>query len=254
MIDPGRLGTEGRTVRCAKCKDTWFAAPEKPEPVEAAVSDVGPEPAAESPEPAAADEADIAWQQFASASTEAAEEHEYPASKADDGLRAATRAARRARTKGPKRRLTISAPALFVATLIIAVSAFLGRTHIVQALPATAALYASIGLPVNLRGLEFRGVRSELVAAGADTYLLVEGEIANISGRDAPVPPIEIGVRGAEGQMLYTWTNDPPRRILGTSDAAHFRARLAAPPAEARQILVRFSAGQDGAAVASRTR
>jgi hypothetical protein len=144
-------------------------------------------------------------------------------------------------------------PLLCLAALIIAGSVLWGRTHVVRAFPATAALYARVGVPVNLRGLEFRAVRSELVAEGTDTLLVVEGEIANISGRDAPVPPIEIGLRGAEGQMLYTWTNDPPRETLATSDTVPFRARLAAPPAEARQVLVRFPAGRDGAAVASRS-
>jgi hypothetical protein len=34
------------------------------------------------------------------------------------------------------------------------------RKQIVRAVPATSALYAAAGLPVNLRGLEFRGVTS----------------------------------------------------------------------------------------------
>ena len=245
MIDPGRLGTEGRTVRCAKCKDTWFVATERVEPEEAPLTSGSADPSPES------EDAD-AWEKFASAASTVTEEQDYPASRGEDGLRAATRAARAASMARP-RRLPAAAALLLIVALGIAGSAFFGREHVVRALPATAALYAGIGLPVNLRGLEFRAVRSELVEAGADTVLVVEGEIANISGRDAPVPPIEIGVRGAEGQMLYTWTNDPPLPTLATSDTTYFRARLAAPPAEARQVLVRFAAGRDRAAVASRT-
>jgi hypothetical protein len=52
--------------------------------------------------------------------------------------------------------------------------------------------------------------------------------------------------------MLYTWTNDPPRETMAASDTSTFRARLAAPPTEARHVLVRF-AGRDGAAAASHT-
>src|SRR6185312_1789334 len=33
MIDPTSLGTTGRTVRCARCKATWFATPKK-QPIE----------------------------------------------------------------------------------------------------------------------------------------------------------------------------------------------------------------------------
>ena len=240
MIDPGRLGAEGRSVRCASCKETWFVTPEPEEPEAAPLIDSDPDATVD-------DEDTRAWEQFSSVSPKA-EEQEYPASKAEDGLRAATRAA-----GGLSRRWAAAGPLMIVAILVIAGSALWGRTHVVRAFPATAALYASIGLPVNLRGLEFRAVRSELVADGTDTFLVVEGGIANISGRDTPVPPIEIGVRGAEGQMLYTWTDDPPRGTLATGDTAQFRARLAAPPAEARQVLVRFAAGRDGAAVASHT-
>src|SRR5918997_4595775 len=38
MIDPGRLGAEGRTVRCANCKSTWFVSREE-EPASASASD-----------------------------------------------------------------------------------------------------------------------------------------------------------------------------------------------------------------------
>ena len=130
-----------------------------------------------------------------------------------------------------------------------------GRGAVVRVAPATAALYAGIGLPVNLRGLEFRGVRSEVVGAGIDAVLVVEGEIANISGRDAAVPPIEIGLQAAEGQMLYRWSNEPPAQSLKEGDALSFRARLAAPPSEARQVLVRFVPSRESAAaVASQAR
>lgn len=42
-IDPAKLGTEGRTLRCAICRDTWFVAP-----LEAAAPPE-PEPAPERP-------------------------------------------------------------------------------------------------------------------------------------------------------------------------------------------------------------
>jgi predicted Zn finger-like uncharacterized protein len=249
MIDPGRLGAEGRVVRCASCKETWFVTPEPEEPEPARPRDEDHDAAI--PQAPRVDEDAGISEQFSNAPSETVQDQEYPATKAVDRLRGAARAAK---TSGsPSRRFAAAGPLLCLATIVIVGSALWGRTHVVRTFPATAALYASIGLPVNLRGLEFRAVRSELVDEGIDTFLVVEGEIANISGREAPVPPIEIGLRGAEGQMLYTWTNDPPRETLATSDTAQFRARLAAPPGEARQVLVRFAAGRDGAAVASRT-
>lgn len=41
MIDPASLGPAGRTVRCARCRETWFAHPPEPdEPVNAFVDGV----------------------------------------------------------------------------------------------------------------------------------------------------------------------------------------------------------------------
>ena len=243
MIDPGRLGAEGRTVRCASCKSTWFVTPETPESEAASTGDGSAD--------AAAGEDAEAWEQFASANgapTETAEEPAFPASTVQDSVKVTARVTR-ARARGNGNRA--AAPLLLLLGVALIGTALVGRAHVVRTIPATAALYAGIGLPVNLRGFEFRDVRSEVVGAGADAVLVVEGEIANISGRDAAVPPIEIGVRGAEGQMLYTWTNSPPRGSMAVNDTARFRARLAAPPSEARQVLVRFAPSQDGAAVAS---
>jgi predicted Zn finger-like uncharacterized protein len=242
MIDPGRIGAEGRTVRCAGCKETWFVTREL-DPIDgpATGNETGPERASKA---AAApfsspDEQDIADSGLEQDETASAQE--------------AGRAAKgQFHSLAERGRQIATGPLLVAASIVIVVFAVLGRSHVVRTFPGTAGLYASIGLPVNLRGLEFRAVRSELVATGADTFLVVEGEIANISGRDAPVPPIEIAVRGAEGQMLYTWTNDPPRGTMAASDTSPFRARLAAPPAEARHVLVRF-AGRGGTAAASQT-
>ena len=39
MIDPAAIGPAGRTVRCARCKATWFAGGPKSEPSVAAVAD-----------------------------------------------------------------------------------------------------------------------------------------------------------------------------------------------------------------------
>jgi predicted Zn finger-like uncharacterized protein len=40
-IDPAKLGPQGRTVRCAICRDTWLAAPEGVEPPAPAATPVG---------------------------------------------------------------------------------------------------------------------------------------------------------------------------------------------------------------------
>ena len=240
IIDPARLGGDGRTVRCANCRTTWFVTAEEASGVDAAEG---------------AFEAQPGWDD---ARNEAGPERR-PSYAPDPQKEAAGRGRRERAFSFAKLASSRAARRAAVALVMIGCFAlpFLvvgSRARVVEALPGTAKLYAGVGLPVNLRGLEFRGMKSELVAAGADIVLVVEGEVANITGRDATVPPIEISVRGAEGQMLYTWTNDAPRAVLGPSETASFRARLTAPPEGARHVLVHFAARGDGAAAVSRIR
>jgi hypothetical protein len=94
---------------------------------------------------------------------------------------------------------------------------------------------------VNPTGLALKGVRSELVVNGSDRLLVVEGEIMNVAKKDIEVPRLELSVRGPDGLALYTWTNEGPRKTLGAAESARFRARLASPPAEGREVLVRFA-------------
>ena len=250
MIDPGRLGGEGRTVRCAGCKSTWFvtAAGEEPEAADAEAGENAPDASdADAVENAArlADQLESPGEP--SVETEPDGQDAWtPAPPAPPELAGSARASRLS---------ALAVPSLALLVCLALAAAVWGRGAVVRVAPATAALYAGIGLPVNLRGLEFRGVRSEVVGAGTDAVLVVEGEIANISGRDAAVPPIEIGLQAAEGQMLYRWSNEPPAQSLKEGDALSFRARLAAPPSEARQVLVRFVPSRESAAaVASQAR
>ena len=190
MIDPGRLGAEGRTVRCAACKSTWFVAPEPEETV--AATDAPPD----WPQDTVDD-----WASASAAAEEPAPSPRDEGAERDAWIHAA--ATRGSRWEATRARVGAAVGWVAVLALLLAAGAAVwGRAHLVRMAPATAALYAAVGLPVNLRGIEFRGVRSELAGAGSETFLVVEGEIANISGRDAPVPPIEIWLRGADVQML----------------------------------------------------
>ena len=44
-----------------------------------------------------------------------------------------------------------------------------------------------------------------------------------------------------DGRELYVWTARPPKTRLGTRERVSFRARLAAPPAGVREVLVKFA-------------
>ena len=243
MIEPAQIGADGRMVRCAACRDTFFVAGE-PELTE--------EELAETEEfHAFLEQQSTAWP---AADAPLAVEAESARSEPEVGPAAA-----RLRLRLPSIPLAAlarlaavpKAPVLALILVGLVGGAVLGRERIVAAAPATARLYAAAHLAVNPLGLDLKGVRSELVLNGQDQLLVVEGEILNRRGRDVEVPSLRLTVRGPDGLELYTWTNEPPRKTLAPAETARFRARLASPPAEGREVLVRFAHAAPGATVAA---
>jgi hypothetical protein len=116
------------------------------------------------------------------------------------------------------------------------------REPAVRAVPPLARAYAAIGLPVNLRGLEIRGLKSSLSQDASGRVLAVEGEIVNIRPRAIAVPEVRIAVVGADGHEIYTWTTAVPKARLAEGETIDFRARLTTPPKDAHAVLVRFAA------------
>jgi hypothetical protein len=110
-----------------------------------------------------------------------------------------------------------------------------------RVLPIAAPAYAAIGLPVNLIGLELRNVRSRIVTEGARKVLTIDGEIANLRRESLRAPPVALTVRGENGQAKYAWTTQAPKARLEGGETIAFRARLASPPADGADVLVRFA-------------
>ena len=168
---------------------------------------------------------------------------------AEDG---ASFTARRERLKakikkdGRKSRWVIVVLVLFALNIAL----IAGRSEVVRYLPQTASLFAAIGLPVNLRNLEFEGINISKETQDGVSILIIEGRIVNSSRKAVDVPRLRFAARTATGQEVYTWTMQPPRSLLGPGDSVPFTSRLAAPPANAADILVRFFTAQDaGSAV-----
>ena len=59
------------------------------------------------------------------------------------------------------------------------------------------------------------------------------------------VPRVRLAVLGAGGQELYSWTALLPRSTLSEDEKVPFRSRLASPPSEGREVLVRFLTRSD---------
>ncbi len=220
-IDAERVGTAGRSVRCAACRETWFISPD--DVAAGLLAEMKPEP----------DPFDAAPVDEPPAATEAAAE---PAPR----RRPPPKASRKAKKSGVSRLSPALAAGLAVAALLPL--ALLGRATVVRAMPQTAALYAGIGLAVNLRGIDFSDVAAfQTPAEGAEpARLVVEGDLVGVARERVAVPPVEIEVSDEQGQSLYRWSVPGPRAALEPGERARFKASLSAPPARGRRIEVRF--------------
>jgi predicted Zn finger-like uncharacterized protein len=266
QVAPAALGA-GRNVRCTSCKNTWFATAEPVleevagAPAMAAESAPADDFAAAPAEDVLPPAPPVADNPFAMADApplvpQDPDGADAPA-KFDPGVPEQAGAVAPKRTRevradrndrpGLLRRL-FSLPMLIVVTLAILLGALNWRTAVVRHFPQTASLYAAIGLPVNLRGLFFEDVKSRNDVEDGTSVLVIEGTIVNLTTRTLDVPRLRFALRNASGHEVYAWTAQPAKPTIGSGNGLPFRARLASPPADGRDVIVRFLTRRDIAA------
>jgi hypothetical protein len=155
---------------------------------------------------------------------------------------------RRQRLAAPRQPWRLPRPGLPAAILILAaaMTALLaGRSEIVRHAPQTASLYAAIGMPVNLRRLDFDGVKTARESHDGIPVLVVEGNIVSHAANPVDVPQLHFAIRNPDGLEIYRWTASPDRPMLAPGEQMAFRSRLAAPPAESSEVMVRFLGHND---------
>jgi predicted Zn finger-like uncharacterized protein len=210
------------------------------EPAEVPVMATDMEKAAERPEVAEAREPPAADAALlgVGAVTAAAIAH-LPAGEGDEvGSRKPSPLATETRVRRSRQMPIAAALALFACGLIGAMALY--REGVVSAVPQTAKLFAAVGLPVNLRGVEIRNVSSKLAIEQGVPQLIVHGEIVNISGQQAKLARLRLAIRTDRGQEIYSWNTLPDKPVLEPGESAHFVRRLASPPEEGRDVIVRF--------------
>jgi predicted Zn finger-like uncharacterized protein len=148
--------------------------------------------------------------------------------------------------KGLRWRWPLSALQSGVLVLLIVDAVLVGwRDEFVRMMPQTASFYSMLGLNVNLRGLAFEGVSTSTEQHEGVPTLVVEGNIVNDSHKVTDVPRLKFAVRNGSGQEVYSWTAVAPRASLPPGESVAFHGRLASPPVEAHDVLVRFITRRD---------
>lgn len=309
-VEKAALGASGRTVRCVRCRNIWFAAAAMPvleavsvgaeagpgppplimtpsvaapvteyvtsetavvaqiaeiavqpqadeqaaiAPADADTADTPPASATDEPAPASADEtiepAVVAEAPSIVPPIDQEPLPEPPAETAGDDVESF--AARRVRMRQKRRKAgwrMPGLPATIMALVALVAILLVWRTQVVRFLPQTASFYELMGLPVNLRGLDFDSIKTTREMHEGIPVLVVEGNIAVTSGRLVEVPRLRFAVRNEAGKEIYSWTAMPSRTLLGPGETLPFRSRLASPPAEGHDVSVRFFTRRDALA------
>ncbi len=173
--------------------------------------------------------------------------HESPRRGELDGEDAESFVARRARMQAKRKTVRKSSKwtALILVLFGFNVAVIGARSEVVRYLPQTASLFSALGLPVNLRQLTFEDVKISKEETDGASVLVVEGTIASSASKPVEVPRMRFAVRNASGQEIYSWTAMPSRSILPAGEKLPFRSRLASPPADASDVVVRFLTSRD---------
>lgn len=130
--------------------------------------------------------------------------------------------------------------ALGAAALGLIACLFLFAERLVAAVPATAALYARMGMEVNVRGLAFRDVTPQMIDADGTRVFAIRGLVENISSDERRIPPIRFALI-ENGREIYSWQLPPTTRRLKPGESTGFLTRLAAPPEKAEELEIRFA-------------
>jgi hypothetical protein len=71
--------------------------------------------------------------------------------------------------------------------------------------------------------------------------LAIKGEIVNVAGSERKIPWLLFQLAADDGAEVYRWTLDSGTRPLKSGEATSFVTRVASPPEQASNILIRFA-------------
>ena len=230
LVPDTAVGPNGRQVRCASCKHSWFAEGAQvivPQPAELPLAAPIATPAAAVTHPAPPfgvepDAPATPWQASADDSGP------YP-----DPF--AHRPPFRPRAN-PTRRWTIAAISAAVLLFggILAIQYF-----------GTPSFMAQLGLPVGSVDVPLllevpRKPERRTLESGNELFA-VSGRVINPTSQRQRVPDILAELRDAQGRVVYSWTITPPRRSIGPNGSAEFNSAEVDVPKGARELNLSFS-------------
>src|SRR4030095_5492650 len=115
------------------------------------------------------------------------------------------------------------------------------RQTIVELWPGVAPLYDVLGLPVEAQGIALTDIAYQHEVEDGQPVLSVTGKIVNVSDRELPVPIIRVMLSDEAQHEIYHWMFNTGVQSLKPGAESAFVTRLSSPPAEARNLNIRFA-------------
>ncbi len=281
QVPPDTVGKDGRKVACAHCSKTWTARALPPAQPAASPDDEedldaefmteeekalaalpprlrqmlpkGEKPSAEMLRTIAEIQSAIGGKpEDATDDATDAEPAEAPAKNAAAAARARMRKSLRAFARRqrlvakrlPAARVRRVARVVSLSTLaLVLVTLFAFRAPIVGAVPDMAALYAAVGLKVNVVGLEFSDVKTLISRRDGVNLIEVDAKINSIADRATPVPAMVVTLMDEAGGELYQWSVLPRVGELEPGESLPVSTELSGPPLAAASVHLSFAKG-----------
>jgi len=226
LVPDTAIGIDGRTVRCANCRHSWFQTGIEPsesavaEPVTAPVPHAEPEQASVTP-PANA-------------------EPSQPRVYEDANYRVADYDAFAHRPpfkprRNPARRWTLAAIAAGLVMLIAAAGVLYS---------GAPGLAAQLGLPIGPRETPLKIISKPIDHHDLDNgseIFAISGNVLNPTDSRQQVPDIRAELRDEQGRLVYSWTIRPDAMMLAPHGQVGFNSAKLDVPVNAKKLVLSFS-------------